>query len=72
MLKNKATGRVEKGPEMLIFPSLILEKKGIHIDVDSMVKYTRDSDELKAILKFVSKPENKFYINEKYLLEISI
>lgn len=70
--KNKETGKLEKGPEDVIFPSFILERKGVHIDADSGVKYERGSDQLKAILKFTSKQENKHYVDEKWLLEFSI
>ena len=44
MKKNRETGKVEIGPENVIFPNFILEKKGIHIDADSGVKYERGSD----------------------------
>ena len=44
MKKNKETGKIDKGLENVIFPNFILEKKGLHIDSDSGVKYERESD----------------------------
>jgi hypothetical protein len=44
MKKNKETGKIDKGPENVIFPNFILEKKGLHIDAESGVKYERGSD----------------------------
>ena len=44
MKKNKETEKIDKGPENVIFPNFILEKKGLHIDSDSGVKYERGSD----------------------------
>jgi hypothetical protein len=72
MQKNKETGILERGPENLLFPPMFSEKRGLHIDAESMVKYERGSDQLKAILKFLSKPENKIYVDEKWLLDNSI
>jgi DNA-binding transcriptional regulator YhcF (GntR family) len=54
------------GQEKILFPSF--GTGDLKIDANSGLKYELGSLEMKAILKFISKPENKMLADEAWLL----
>ena len=64
---DEGTRKFIKQPEDTLFPGLIFRNKGISIDADSGVKYAKDSEQYRAMQKFLSKEENSNYVDEKWL-----